>query len=169
LHRLKRELDRVWIDDITYLPTQEGWLYLAALLNMFNRKVVGWATFSPDNPAVGPECAPDGSWSSGPGNGFIAPFRPGNQNESAEYQRIFKDRNITCSMGRKDNCYDNALVESFFVRLKSGWVNHHRHPSKSEAIHSLFYYTEIFFNRKMRHSSIGFVSSQKYETFLLAT
>jgi len=75
---------------------------------------------------------------------------------------------IICSMSRKGNCYDNAVVESFFARLKSEWINHNRYRSRSEAIRSLFYYLEIFYNRKRRHSSIDYITPQKYEILPLA-
>jgi putative transposase len=75
---------------------------------------------------------------------------------------------MVCSMSRKGNCYDNAVAESFFGRLKSEWVNHQRYLSRSEAIQSLFYYIEIFYNRKRRHSSIDYVTPQEYEAFPLA-
>ena len=92
----------------------------------------------------------------------------GSQYASTDYQKILKEHDIVCSMSRKGNCYDNAVAESFFGRLKSEWINHNRYLSRSEATKSIFYYIEIFYNRKRRHSSIYYLTPQEYEIFSLA-
>lgn len=105
------------------------------------------------------------------GNCCSVPHIPtdrGSQYASGDYQKILSKHGITCSMSRKGNCYDNAVAESFFPLLKTEWVNHHRYLNMSQATHSLFYYIEIFYNRKRRHSALGYATPQEYETFSLA-
>lgn len=97
-----------------------------------------------------------------PGKGLLHHTGRGSQYASVDYQKILKEHGMICSMSRKGNCYDNAVAESFFDRLKTEWVNHHRYISRSEAIQSLFYYIEIFYNRKRRHSSIDYLTPQEY-------
>jgi transposase InsO family protein len=92
----------------------------------------------------------------------------GSQYASTDYQRILADHNITCSMSRKGNCYDNAVAESFFHSLKAEWVNHHQYLNRTEATSSIFYYIEIFYNRKRRHSTLGYSTPQDYNLFQLA-
>ena len=160
--------DRTWVGDITYIPTDEGWLYLAILLDLYNREVVGWAASSRMTRQLVIEALQMALGRRDPGQGLVHHTDRGSQYASFDYQDILKEHDIVCSMSRKGNCYDNAVAESFFGRLKSEWVNHHRYLSRSEAIQSLFYYIEIFYNRKRRHSSIGYVTPQEYENILLA-
>jgi len=160
--------DRTWVGDITYIPTDEGWLYLAILLDLYNREVVGWAASSRMTRQLVIEALQMALGRRDPGQGLVHHTDRGSQYASFDYQDILKEHDIVCSMSRKGNCYDNAVAESFFGRLKSEWVNHDRYLSRSEAIQSLFYYIEIFYNRKRRHSSIGYVTPQEYENILLA-
>ena len=104
----------------------------------------------------------------GTGQGLLHHTDRGSQYASADYQDILKEHAMVCSMSGKGNCYDNAVMESFFGRLKSEWVNHHRYRNRSEAIHSLFYYIEIFYNRKRSHSYIDYATPKEYESFPLA-
>jgi putative transposase len=160
--------DRTWVGDITYIPTDEGWLYLAILLDLYNREVVGWAASSRMTRQLVIEALQMALGRRDPGHGLVHHTDRGSQYASYDYQDILKEHDIVCSMSRKGNCYDNAVAESFFGRLKSEWVNHQRYLSRSEAIQSLFYYIEIFYNRKRRHSSINYVTPQEYENILLA-
>ena len=160
--------DRTWVGDITYIPTDEGWLYLAILLDLYNREVVGWAASSRMTRQLVIEALQMALGRRDPGQGLVHHTDRGSQYASFDYQDILKEHDIVCSMSRKGNCYDNAVAESFFGRLKSEWVNHQRYLSRSEAIRSLFYYIEIFYNRKRRHSSIDYATPQEYETFRLA-
>jgi putative transposase len=160
--------DRTWVGDITYIPTDEGWLYLAILLDLYNREVVGWAASPRMTRQLVIEALQMALGRRDPGHGLVHHTDRGSQYASYDYQDILKEHDIVCSMSRKGNCYDNAVAESFFGRLKSEWVNHQRYLSRSEAIQSLFYYIEIFYNRKRRHSSINYVTPQEYENILLA-
>ncbi len=161
-------LDCTWVGDITYIYTNEGWLYLAVLLDLFNREVVGWSASSRMTRQLAIDALQMAFDRRDPGKGLLHHSDRGSQYASTDYQNILKEHNIICSMSRKGNCYDNAVAESFFGRLKSEWVNHNRYLSRSEAMRSLFYYIEIFYNRKRRHSSIDYVTPHEYETFSLA-
>jgi transposase InsO family protein len=160
--------DQAWVGDITYVSTNEGWLYLAVLLDLFNREVVGWATSSRITRHLAIEALRMALGRRNPEKGILHHSDRGSQYASTDYQKILKEHDIVCSMSRKGNCYDNAVAESFFGRLKSEWINHKRYLSRSEATQSIFYYIEIFYNRKRRHSSINYVTPQEYEIFSLA-
>jgi putative transposase len=160
--------DRAWVGDITYIPTDEGWLYLAVLLDLYNREVVGWSASSRMTRQLAIDALQMALGKRDPEKGLLHHTDRGSQYASAEYQNILKEHDMLCSMSRKGNCYDNAVAESFFGRLKSEWVNHQRYLSRLQAIESIFYYIEIFYNRKRRHSSIDYVTPQEYETILLA-
>jgi len=160
--------DHAWVGDITYIHTNEGWLYLAVLLDLFNREVLGWSASSRMTRQLTIDALQMALGRRNPVKDLLHHSDRGSQYASLEYQKILKDHGITCSMSRKGNCYDNAVAESFFGRLKSEWVNHYRYLSRSEATRSLFYYIEIFYNRKRRHSSIHYATPQEYENFSLA-
>jgi putative transposase len=160
--------DRTWVGDITYIHTQQGWLYLAVLLDLFNRKIVGWATSARLNRQLAIDALEMALDQRAPAPGLMHHSDQGSQYASGDYQKLLSKHGMTCSMSRKGNCYDNAVAESFFHLLKTEWVNHHRYPSRSEAVSSLFYYIEIFYNRKRRHSVLDYATPQEYETFPLA-
>ena len=141
---------------------------LAVLIDLYNREVVGWSASSRMTRQLVTAALQMALGKRDPGLGLVHHTDRGSQYASADYQNILKEHGMVCSMSRKGNCYDNAVAESFFGRLKSEWVNHHRYLSRSEAIQSLFYYIEIFYNRKRRHSSINYVTPQEYENILLA-
>jgi len=160
--------DSAWVGDITYIWTDEGWLYLAVLLDLFNREVVGWSASSRMTRQLAIDALQMALGKREPGRDLMHHTDRGSQYASADYQTILKEHGMVCSMSRKGNCYDNAVAESFFARLKSEWVNHERYRSRSEAIESLFYYIEIFYNRKRRHSSINYATPQEYKALPLA-
>jgi transposase InsO family protein len=160
--------DHTWVGDITYVHTNEGWLYLAVLLDLFNREVVGWSTSSRLTRQLTIDALKMALGRRNPGKNLMHHSDQGSQYASNDYQKILKEHQVTCSMSRKGNCYDNAVAESFFGRLKSEWLHHKRYKSRSEATQSIFYYIEIFYNRKRRHSSINYVTPQEYEIFSLA-
>jgi transposase InsO family protein len=143
-------------------------LYLAVLLDLFNREVVGWSASSRMTRQLAIDALQMAFDRRDPGKGLLHHSDRGSQYASTDYQNILKEHGIICSMSRKGNCYDNAVAESFFGRLKTEWVNHNRYLNRSEAMQSLFYYIEIFYNRKRRHSSINYVTPQEYEAFSLA-
>lgn len=160
--------DRTWVGDITYIHTQQGWLYLAVLLDLFNRQIVGWATSSRLTRQLAIDALKMALDRRKPGPGLIHHSDRGSQYAANDYQRLLSRNGMICSMSRKGNCYDNAVAESFFHLLKTEWVNHHRYLSRAEAVSSLFYYIEIFYNRKRRHSALGYATPQDYKSFNLA-
>jgi putative transposase len=160
--------DRAWVGDITYILTDEGWLYLAVLLDLYNREVVGWAASSRITRQLTIDALQMALGKRSPDQGLLHHSDRGSQYASGDYQKILKEHRMICSMSRKGNCYDNAVAESFFGRLKSEWVNHQRYLSRAQATQSVFYYIEIFYNRKRRHSSINYVTPQEYEAIPLA-
>ena len=160
--------DLAWVGDITYIRTEEGWLYLAVILDLFNRKVVGWSASSRMTRQLTIDALQMALGRRNPGENLLHHTDQGSQYASADYQKILKEHGMICSMSRKGNCYDNAVAESFFGLLKTEWVNHYRYRNRSQAIQSLFYYIEIFYNRKRRHSSISYSTPQDYMNLPLA-
>jgi len=160
--------NRTWVGDITYVSTNEGWLYLAVLLDLFNREIVGWSASNRLTRQLAIDALQMAVGRRHPGKGLLHHTDRGSQYASADYQQLIKEHGMICSMSRKGNCYDNAVAESFFGRLKCEWVNHHRYRSRSEAAQSLFYYIEIFYNRKRRHSSIDYLTPREYDNLALA-
>ncbi len=160
--------DTAWVGDITYIWTDEGWLYLAVLLDLYNREVLDWSAASRMTRQLAIDALEMALGKRQPEQGLLHHTDRGSQYASADYQKILKERGMICGMSRKGNCHDNAVAESFFGRLKMEWVYHERYHSRSEAIQSLFYYIEVLYNRKRRHSSIYYAIPQEYEGFLLA-
>ena len=160
--------DSVWVGDITYVATQEGWLYLAVLIDLYTRKVVGWSTSSRMTRQLTLDALQMALDRQIPEKGLVHHTDRGSQYASGDYQKVLSDRRIVCSMSRRGNCYDNAVAESFFGLLKTEWVNHCRYRSRSEANCSLFYYIEIFYNRKRRHSSLDYKTPHEYANLPLA-
>jgi len=152
-----------WLADITYIATEEGWLYLAVALDLYSRRVVGWAmsdrmtddlTLNALSMAVQQrEIAPC----------LIHHSDQGSQYTSGEYQQMLRDWGIEVSMNGVGTWYDNAPMESFFGTLKSEWTHHRTYRTRDEARTDLFYYIEAFYNRRRLHSSIGYMSPANYE------
>ena len=157
--------DRVWLADITCIWTLQGWLYLAAVLDAHSRKVVGWSmshrmpsslVMDALRMALGRRC-PDQAAS------LLHHSDRGSQYASQAYQDLLRDHNITCSMSRKANCWDNAMMESFFATLKKECVHHERYATREEARQSVFEYIELFYNTRRRHSALGYLSPEQFE------
>jgi putative transposase len=153
---------RVWVADITYIHTLEGWLYLAAILDLGNREIVGWAASSRMTRQLAIDALKTAVGSHTFIDGLVHHSDRGSQYASVDYQKVLNDNGMQCSMSRKGNCYDNAIAENFFKLLKTEWVNHYRYKTRQEAISSLFYYIEIFYNRKRRHSTLGYSTPHDY-------
>jgi putative transposase len=152
-----------WATDITYVWTGEGWLYLAVVLDLFSRRVVGWSMSEHiDTQLVlgALEMALEGRQ---PPQGLIHHSDRGSQYASAEYRQALASRGIQCSMSRKGNCWDNAVVESFFSSLKMELVYLTDFVTRHQARSALFEYIEVFYNRRRRHSSLGYLSPLEYE------
>jgi len=152
-----------WLADISYIPTYEGWLYLAVLLDLYARRVVGWAMSSRMSVQLPLDALHMAIQRRHPGPGLIHHSDRGSQYTSVEYQRMLKRYGIQASMSSTGNCYDNAPVESFFGTLKGECVDHQQYQSRAEAKVSIFDYIEIFYNRQRLHSTLGYVSPLAYE------
>lgn len=152
-----------WVADITYIPTKEGWLYLAAVLDLYNKKIVGWAMDSTMTQQLVAKALKQAISREKPLPGLIHHSDRGCQYASRDYQKLLKKYGIIASMSRKGNCYDNACMESFFGSLKMELVHFNSFRTRSEARQSVFEYIEIFYNRKRLHSALGYKTPISYE------
>jgi putative transposase len=152
-----------WVTDITYVPTREGWLYLAVILDLFSRRVVGWAMSDRITRKLTLDALDMALCARRPPRGLLHHSDRGCQYASHDYRRELADRGIDCSMSRKANCWDNAVAESFFATLKTELVHHDDYPSRARARSAIFDYVEVFYNRQRRHSHLGYVSPEEFE------
>ena len=155
-----------WVADVTYIPTREGWLYLAVVEDLFSRAVVGWsmdATMTSRLVVDALEMALARRLKGSSSSGLVAHSDRGSQYASDHYRRRLRDERITCSMSRRGDCWDNAPMESFFASLKTELVHEARFATRAEARAELFEYLEVFYNRIRRHSSLGYRSPDEYE------
>jgi putative transposase len=155
--------NQVWAADITYIPTGEGWLYLAVVIDLCSRKVVGWAAddhLRAELPCAALQMALTHRRPTGP---LLHHSDRGVQYACDEYQALLARQGIECSMSRRGNCYDNAVVESFFGTMKTELIHHHTYATRNQARLALFEYLEVFYNRKRRHSALDYRSPAQYE------
>jgi putative transposase len=157
------EPQSTWAGDITYVWTAAGWVYLAVLLDLFSRKVVGWSISSRIDTELVLSALDQGLYGRDDVHGLLHHTDRGSQYASGDYQKALKARGIACSMSRKGNCWDNAVVESFFATLKKELIYTQSWTDRAELERALFEYIEVFYNRKRRHSSLGYVSPAEYE------
>jgi transposase InsO family protein len=155
--------NEVWTADITYVPTREGWLYLAAVEDLYSRRIVGWSMGDRIDSRLVVDALEMAVSRRLPGAGLVAHSDRGSQYASEHYQRLLTDHGIVCSMSRRANCWDNAPMESFFASLKKELVHDEDYATRGEARASLFEFIEIFYNRVRRHSSLGYRSPVEYE------
>lgn len=155
--------DQVWVTDITYIQTDEGWLYLAAILDLFSRKVVGWAMDATMERTLVMSALRMALRQRAPGAGLMHHSDRGSQYASGDYRTALRDAHITCSMSRKGDCWDNAVAESFFATLKKELVHVVKFKTRSEAKTKIFEYIEVFYNRKRLHSAIGYKTPNAFE------
>jgi transposase InsO family protein len=155
--------NEAWVADITYIPTREGWLYLAAVEDLYSRQVVGWSMGEQVSSRLVVDALQMAVRRRLPGAGLVAHSDRGSQYASDHYQRLLAGHGITCSMSRRGNCWDNAPMESFFATLKKELVHDQDYQTRAEARASVFEYIEAFYNRVRRHSALGYVSPAAYE------
>jgi transposase InsO family protein len=153
----------VYAGDITYIPTDEGWLYLAVLIDLYSRAVVGWAMSERMTAQLANDALMMAIWKRRPPKGLMTHSDRGSQYASALYQKTIKDHGFICSMSRKGNCWDNAPSESFFHTLKTELTHHRHYQTRQEAKQEIFEYIEVFYNRQRRHSTIGYQTPMGYE------
>jgi putative transposase len=155
--------NRIWLADITYIETDQGWLYLATVMDLYSRRIVGWAMadhLRADLPLAALRMAISVQR---PGAGLIHHSDRGVQYASADYCKVMQSAGFQASMSRKADCYDNAPMESFFHTLKTEIVHHRHYATRAEATRDIFAYIEGFYNRTRRHSAIGYISPIEME------
>jgi putative transposase len=156
--------DHVWVSDITYLPTEEGWQYLAVVMDLFSRRVIGWATEPTLETTLISKALEKAIRLRGRSPGLIHHSDRGCQYASREYRNKLSSAGITASMSRTGNCYDNATMESFFATLKTEVFKHTTANSRRHAELMVFDYIETFYNPRRMHSSLGYKSPIEFET-----
>jgi putative transposase len=152
-----------WAADITYIPTKQGWLYLAAVMDLFSRRIVGWSMSDTIDSALVQSAMKTALQYRRPDAGLIHHSDRGVQYAAEGFQDLLDDNKAVCSMSRKGNCWDNACMESFFGSLKNEWVKGKIYQMHEDAKKDIFNYIEVFYNRKRRHASLGYVSPAVYE------
>jgi putative transposase len=157
------EIDRVWVGDITYIATGEGWLYLAAVLDLGSRKVVGWATADHLRSELVERALSNALEHRRPSGPVMHHTDRGVQYACDDYQELLRSHGLEVSMSRKGDCWDNAAMESFFGTLKQELVHREPYATREQARRSLFEYIEVFYNRQRLHSTLGYLSPVQYE------
>lgn len=155
--------DRVYAGDITYLWTQEGWLYLAVVIDLYSRKVVGWSMSSRMKAQLVCDALTMAVWQRRPEAGLVAHSDRGSQYASKGYRRLLKAHGFEGSMSRKGDCWDNAVVESFFGSLKQERVQWRSYQTRHEAQQDVLNYITMFYNSHRLHSYLGYKSPNQYE------
>ena len=158
--------NQVWVTDLTYVPTDEGWLYVAGVLDRCTRCLVGWAMDSTLETAVPLAALMMALRQRKPPRGLIHHSDRGVQYASADYRATLDAHGLVASMSRKGNCYDNAAMEAFWSSLKNELTHRRRFATRAEARTAIFDYIETFYNRTRRHSSLGYQSPLDYESTL---
>jgi len=148
---------------ITYVWTQEGWLYLAVMLDLYSRAVIGWAMEERITGELATQALQMALWRRKPGRGVLHHSDRGVQYACGSYQQLLAEEGMTCSMSRKGNCWDNAVVESFFHTLKVELIHQRRYLTRDEARQDIFEWIEVFYNRQRRHSTLGYRSPAQFE------
>lgn len=155
--------NRYWVGDITYVPTQEGWLYLATVMDLYSRQIVGWSMADHMRAELVNNALTMALWRRKPGKGLIWHSDQGSQYCAASHRTILKDHGIIQSMSRKGNCCDNAVAESFFHTIKTELIHTKIFKTKQEAKHAIFEYIEVFYNRIRIHSANQYLSPVEFE------
>jgi putative transposase len=155
--------NQVWVSDITYIATDEGWLFLASTLDLFSRKVVGWAMSESMLASLVESALQRAIDLRSPPAGLLHHSDRGVQYAAHAFQGLLERHGIVCSMSRKGNCYDNAVKESFFHTLKTELCDHEHYRTRAEARASVFEFIEVFYNRTRLHSTLGYCSPAEFE------
>lgn len=151
-----------WVSDITYIPTDEGWLYLAGVLDLCGKELVGWSMDGRMKTELVMDALKQALGRRGKPKGVLIHSDRGSQYCSNDYQKLLKEQGFICSMSRKGNCWDNAPMESFWGKLKQEWLNDKHFKTRAEARAAVFYYIEVFYNRKRRHAGNGYTNPAAY-------
>jgi transposase InsO family protein len=166
--RLKREFDvkeknKAWVADTTFIRTRQGWLYLATMMDLYSRQIIGWAMSERNDTKLVTDALTMSLSRRDKAKDVIVHSDQGSTYASSDYRKLIKDNGLLCSMSRKGKCHDNAVAESFFGSLKTELVDDEDYRTRSDAKQSLFEYIEVFYNRRRRHSYLGYVSPVEFE------
>jgi transposase InsO family protein len=160
------QINQSWVSDITYIATKEGWLYLAVIMDLYSRNIIGWAMDKRMTDELVINALKMALFKRKIATGLLLHSDRGAQYASHDYQSLLKDYGITCSMSGQGNCYDNAPMESFFHSLKVECIYSQIFATRNEAKSAIFDYIEIFYNRQRKHSSLNYMSPVNYELAL---
>ena len=152
-----------WVADFTYIWTDEGWLYVAVVLDLFSRRIVGWSMSSTMTAQLVTDALLMALWRRGRPGQLLHHSDQGSQYQSEQFQRLLTDHGITCSMSRQGNVWDNSAMESFFSSLKTERVNRKQYRTRAEVKADVFDYIERFYNPRRRHSTLGYLSPVEFE------
>ena len=155
--------DDAWVSDTTFIPTREGWLFLAVVLELFSRQVIGWAMSKSNNAELVQDALTMAIWRRGKVEGVIVHSDQGSTYASGDYQQQVAQCDLICSMARKGECLDNAVAESFFGSLKNELVHHEDYRTRQQARQSIFEYIEAFYNRQRRHATLDYMTPAEFE------
>lgn len=155
--------NRKWVADITYILTEKGWLYFAAVMDLYSRRIVGWAMSEHIDSALVLSAMNMAISQRSPEAGLLHHSDRGSQYASDTFQGLLDDNKIICSMSRKGNCWDNACMESFFGSLKTEWIRGKKYTTRRQAKNDVFKYIEMFYNRKRKHAALGYLNPTAYE------
>lgn len=155
--------NRKWAADITYIPTREGWLYLAVVLDLYSRRIVGWSMASHLNRSLVLDALRMALKRRQPSTRLLHHSDQGGQYASGDYQQLLARHGIQCSMSRRGDCWDNAVVESFFATLKTELIHQTTYDNRDQARRDIFEYIETEYNRQRRHSTLGYLSPVEFE------
>jgi putative transposase len=155
--------NRKWVADFTYIWTAEGWLYVAAVVDLFSRRVVGWSMSATMTAQMVTDALIMAIWRRGKPDALLHHSDRGSQYTSEPFQRLMAEHGVTCSMSRAGNCWDNAAMESFFSSLKTERTARKTYRTRDDAKADVFDYIERFYNPKRRHSTLGYISPMEFE------
>jgi transposase InsO family protein len=152
-----------WVSDTTFIRTRQGWLYLAVMIDLYSRHVIGWSMSDRNNSKLVMDTLAMATCRRKGYKNAIVHSDQGSTYASGSYQKMLNENKLVSSMSRKGECHDNAVAESFFGSLKNELVEHEDYKTKAEAKKSLFHYIEVFYNRQRRHSYLGYMSPAEFE------
>lgn len=158
--------DQKWVCDITYIWTDQGWLYLAAVMDLCSRRIVGWAMADHLRAELATTALSSALETRRPSAGLLHHSDRGVQYACGQYQQLLQKRELICSMSRSGNCYDNAAMESFWSTLKRELIHRRHYATREEASQSIFEFIEVFYNRQRRHSALNYLSPEQFEAGL---
>jgi putative transposase len=158
-----KDIDRVWAGDITYIPTWEGWLYLAVIIDLRSRRVVGWSMSQSMEQTLVLDALRMALSRRQPGRGVLHHSDRGSQYAAEAFQQLLHDHGMTCSMSRKGDCWDNAVVESFNATIKTELINRTKWRTREDVRAAIYKYIETWYNSKRLHSTLGYLSPVEFE------